>query len=114
MKKALQFFLFFGLAALTNQAQNPTIVSGYVQDNQFPDAKGMRILGGDASGYYTISTKGPITDQEALVEHFLPEFEWVDYISIKGATGTTIDSKMHRQTLLHDGKVLTFHDRWVK
>jgi hypothetical protein len=112
MKKLL--LLLLCISRMMVDAQDASVISSSEMDNKFPDAKGYRILGSDASGYYTLRTSGPITDQETVIEQYNAAMVWLASIQIHGSQGVMGDSKLHRQTVLLNGKILTFHDRWCK
>ena len=102
------------LAALSIHAQNPTLSSSAEMDNRFPEGRYDKVLGADETGYYTMRVVGPITNAETIVERYDPNMKWSGSVKIPGSSGDVTNAKMHRNTLLLHGKVLTFHDRFSK
>lgn len=108
------FFLFLGALSLGAHAQNVTVTSSAEMPLEATTGSWKRALGSDQNGYYLLRERGDISNMFTVVDCYNQQLKLVRSIEIPGSSGTFADGKLHLQTELNKGRILTFHDRWTK
>ncbi len=108
------FLLLLGFSSLAANSQTVTVTSSAEMPLEANTGSWKRTLGSDQNGYYLLREKGDISNMTTIVECYNPQLKLIRSIEIPGASGTFNDSKLHRQTELNKGRILTFHERWSK
>jgi len=107
-------FVLTGLLTLSVNAQTVTVSSSAEMPSEPANGSWKRTLGSDQNGHYLLRERGDISNMFTIVECYNQQLKLVRSIEIPGSSGTFADGKLHRQTELNKGRILTFHDRWTK
>lgn len=72
------------------------------------------ILGYNANGYFILRKGGQISNEEILIEQYSKTFKLINTTRVPNSFGVMGDSKLHRYTIMNNGKIYHFYDGWNK